>query len=232
MLEQDFVAGMSGTLLLGGLADLARLRDATTRPGIVLGHDGRQHRRLAHSARRDPRRSPTCTGPGAVRHIWMTTMSREDAYLRKSVLRMFWDGAATPCVEAPLGDFFGVGHGMMVDFWSLPLTMSPRDGRGFNCFFPMPFAESARIEVTNEGERRLVLYFYVDYETYPSVDQRTRALPRTVAAGESNRRLGTQRARRTRTRSGRKLAAPKPRRRGQLRHPRSRRAAGTTSAAT
>jgi hypothetical protein len=105
-------------------------------------------------------------GPGAVRHIWMTTMSREDAYLRKSVVRMYWDGAGTPCVEAPLGDFFGVGHGMLVDYWSLPLTMSPRDGRGFNCFFPMPFARDGRITVTNEGERRLILYFYVDYETY------------------------------------------------------------------
>jgi len=49
---------------------------------------------------------------------------------------------------------------------TLPLTMSPRDGRGFNCFFPMPYAHSARIEVTNEGDRRMVLYFYVDYEEY------------------------------------------------------------------
>jgi hypothetical protein len=59
---------------------------------------------------------------------------------------------------------------MMVDFWSLPLTMSPRDGRGFNCFFPMPYANTARIEITNEGDRRLVLYFYVDYETYAQPD--------------------------------------------------------------
>ena len=105
-------------------------------------------------------------GPGAVRHIWMTLASREDAYPRRSVLRMFWDGADTPCVEAPIGDFFGVGHGVIKEYWSLPLAMSPRDGRGFNCWFPMPFHRDARIEVTNEGERRLVLYFYIDYETY------------------------------------------------------------------
>jgi hypothetical protein len=98
----------------------------------------------------------------------MTTSSIEDAYLRRVVLRMFWDGADTPCVEVPLGDFFGVGHGLMVDYWSLPLTMSPRDGRGFNCFFPMPFNRNARIEVENQGERSLILYFYVDYESYPS----------------------------------------------------------------
>jgi hypothetical protein len=112
------------------------------------------------------------TGPGAVRHIWMTTMAREDAYLRRNVLRMYWDGSQTPCVETPLGDFFGVGHAMMAEFWSLPLTMSPRDGRGFNCFFPMPYGESGRITITNEGDRRMVLYFYIDYETYDRPDDR------------------------------------------------------------
>jgi hypothetical protein len=105
-------------------------------------------------------------GAGAVRHIWMTLASREDAFPRRSVLRMYWDGSLTPCVEAPTGDFFGIGHGITKEFWSLPLTMSPRDGRGFNCYFPMPFAEGARIDLTNDGERRLVAYFYVDYETY------------------------------------------------------------------
>src|SRR3990170_1457780 len=105
-------------------------------------------------------------GAGCVRHIWMTLGSREDAFPRRSVLRMSWDGAATPCVEVPTGDFFGIGHGITKEFSSLPLTMSPQDGRGFNCFFPMPFATGARIELTNEGERRLVAYFYVDYETY------------------------------------------------------------------
>jgi D-arabinan exo alpha-(1,3)/(1,5)-arabinofuranosidase (non-reducing end) len=106
------------------------------------------------------------TGPGVFRHIWMTLRSREEAYPRRSVLRMYWDGAESPCVEVPTGDFFGVGHGIIKEFWSLPLTMSPRDGRAFNCYFPMPFDREARVELTNDGERRLVVYFYVDYETF------------------------------------------------------------------
>jgi hypothetical protein len=69
-------------------------------------------------------------------------------------------------VEAPTGDFFGVGHGITKEFWSLPLTMSPRDGRAFNCYFPMPFNREGRVELTNDGERRLVVYFYIDYETF------------------------------------------------------------------
>jgi Protein of unknown function (DUF2961) len=105
-------------------------------------------------------------GPGAIRHIWMTLASREDAYPRRSVFRMFWDGSESPCVEVPTGDFFGVGHGVIKEYWSLPLTMSPRDGRGFNCYFPMPFNRDARVELTNDGDRRLVVYFYIDYETY------------------------------------------------------------------
>lgn len=83
---------------------------------------------------------------------------------------MYWDGSQTPCVEAPAGDFFGIGHGITKEFWSLPLTMSPRDGRGWNCFFPMPYASGGRIDITNEGERRLVVYFYVDYEDYDSLE--------------------------------------------------------------
>jgi hypothetical protein len=147
------------------LDDLHLLRDATRRRESSWDNAG-GNADMWLIGPGETRTMADMTGPGAVRHIWVTTMSREDAYLRKCVLRAYWDGAETPCVEAPLGDFFGVGHGMMVDFWSQPLTMSPRDGRGFNCFFPMPFTSGGRITITNEGERRLVFYYYVDYETY------------------------------------------------------------------
>jgi hypothetical protein len=103
--------------------------------------------------------------PGCIRHIWMT-VGGDDTFPRKLVLRMFWDGEESPSVEVPLGDFFGIGHGVFKNFWSLPLQMSPDDGRGFNCWFPMPF-DSARIELTNEGELPVNVYFYLDYEQYP-----------------------------------------------------------------
>lgn len=45
--------------------------------------------------------------------------------------------------------------------------MSPQDGRGFNCWFHMPFASGARIELVSEMERLPVFfYYYIDYETY------------------------------------------------------------------
>lgn len=106
-------------------------------------------------------------GAGCITHIWMTMACDEKDFLRKVVLRMYWDKETEPSVEAPIGDFFGMGHAQHKNFTSLPLQMSPQDGKSFNCWFPMPFADGARLEVTNEcSERELILYFYIDYEAY------------------------------------------------------------------
>jgi hypothetical protein len=101
--------------------------------------------------------------PGVIRHIWVTIACRERDYLRKIVLRMYWDGEDRPSVEVPVGDFFGMGHARMRNFWSLPLQMSPEDGKGFNCWFPMPF-DRARLEVESECGEEVIFYYYVDYE--------------------------------------------------------------------
>ncbi|MBN9502470.1 MAG: hypothetical protein BGO01_13725 [Armatimonadetes bacterium 55-13] len=102
--------------------------------------------------------------PGCIRHIWLT-VGNDDSYPRKAVIRMWWDGEENPSVEVPLGDFFGIGHGIRKNFVSAPLQMSPEDGRGFSCWFPMPF-NAARIEVQNECENDINLYYYVDFEEY------------------------------------------------------------------
>jgi len=103
-------------------------------------------------------------GAGIIRHVWCTMAApRNRLYARTTLLRMFWDGSPTPCVEAPIGDFFGIGHGIVKNFASLPLTMSPEDGRGFNCFFPRPFSVGARIEVANESDSGMIDH-YIDYE--------------------------------------------------------------------
>lgn len=105
--------------------------------------------------------------PGCVKHIW-ATVGGDEMHGRTLVVRTWWDGERTPSVEVPLGDFFGIGHGLRRNFVSMPLQMSPEDGRGMNCWFPMPF-DSARIEVTNEGESTVNLYFYVDYEQHATI---------------------------------------------------------------
>ncbi len=107
--------------------------------------------------------------PGCIKHIWMT-VGNDDTFPRKLVLRMWWDGEENPSVEVPLGDFFGMGHGVFKSFNSLPLQMSPQAGRGMNCWFAMPF-DAARIEVTNEGDKAVNLYFYIDYEEYENTTE-------------------------------------------------------------
>jgi hypothetical protein len=47
--------------------------------------------------------------------------------------------------------------------------MSPQDGKGMNCWFPMPFAQAARFEIENQGERPRLFYFYIDYEEHEEV---------------------------------------------------------------
>ncbi len=102
--------------------------------------------------------------PGCVRHIWMT-IGNDDLFPRKMVLRMWWDGEEEPSVEVPVGDFFGIGHGLFKNFISAPLQMSPQDGRGMNCWWPMPF-ETARIEFHSECGNTANVYFYIDYEEH------------------------------------------------------------------
>lgn len=112
-------------------------------------------------------------GAGIIRHIWMTMAAdnpRDELYLpRKVCLRMYWDGESEPSVQAPIGDFFGMGHGLTRNFSSAPLAMSPEDGRAFNCFFPMPFDSRATITVTGDIERPVKFYFYVDYVGLPEI---------------------------------------------------------------
>ena len=113
------------------------------------------------------------SGCGIVTHIWMTVASPsgEEFLLRKIVLRMYWDGEENPSAEVPLGDFFGMGHGMSRNFVSAPLQMSPQGGSGLNCWWPMPFRKGARIEAVNSCDKEIFLYYYIDYEERASLPE-------------------------------------------------------------
>ncbi len=111
-------------------------------------------------------------GPAAIHHIWVT-IAAEPFYGRKVVLKIYWDGEETPSVEAPIGDFFGVGHGLNRDFSSLPINCSS-EGRARNCYWYMPFRRSCRITATNEGSRPVAaFYYYIDYRTLEEIPSAT-----------------------------------------------------------
>ncbi len=108
-------------------------------------------------------------GPGMIRHIWMTTSSRMPRDYRNIILRMYWDKSDVPSVEVPLGDFFGAAHGVAVPLYSKYITM--QEGRGLNCYFPMPFSSSAIITITNETDYDIDWFFYqIDFTLGDKVD--------------------------------------------------------------
>lgn len=113
-------------------------------------------------------------GSGYINHIWVTMApmtEAEDKYLpRKLVIRMYWDQEKSPSVEVPIGDFFGMGHGITKNFTSAPFTMSPEDGKAMNCFLPMPFSDGAKIEIENQSSNDIKFYFYIDYKELDRID--------------------------------------------------------------
>lgn len=112
-------------------------------------------------------------GPGMIRHFWFTLdmlNKREPERIRNYILRMYWDDAEYPSVEAPVPDFFGIAHGRSAPFMT-PMIGTP-DAKGFNCYFPMPFAKRARIEFINESDDEINFLFYqVDYTLGDQIDE-------------------------------------------------------------
>ena len=104
-------------------------------------------------------------GPGMLTHIWFTVASPEAYHLKTLALRIYWDHEAAPSIEAPLGDFFGLGLGEYHRWESEPLSVG--SDKALNSFFPMPFQKHARITVSNEGQRKVdAFYFNLDYRAY------------------------------------------------------------------
>lgn len=110
-------------------------------------------------------------GPGLITmiHFALPASMKLD---RTTVLRIWWDGEATPSVESPLVDFFCDPNGALerVD------TIMVNKRRGWNCYFQMPFRKSARVELTSESSRypggnwsANPCYAYVMYRPLPSL---------------------------------------------------------------
>ena len=98
-----------------------------------------------------------CRETGMVTRLWMTMPGWfwrhwddqapvDPTVLRLTILRIYFDGNAEPSVEAPVGDFFGVGHCEYRHFSSQYLGMS---SGGFYSYFPMPFQNGFRLEIEN-----------------------------------------------------------------------------------
>jgi hypothetical protein len=108
------------------------------------------------------------TGAGVITHIWFTIASDDRHHLKNLVLRAWWDGEASPSVEVPIGDFFGLGLDEYFVYQSALLAVA--SVKALNAYFQMPFSNGAKLTVTNEGKIKTdALYFAVDYVTLPSL---------------------------------------------------------------
>ena len=150
----------------GTLLGLTQLQDgARSRRVSSFDRTGGNNDRLEKVPDGERRTLFEVEGAGMITHMWITIappppdLSRNDI-----ILRIYWDGEEQPSVESPIGPFFGQGWDESYDFASYPLAAGPRDGRGLVCYFVMPFAKGARIEVENDTGRAIdAFYYYVDY---------------------------------------------------------------------
>ena len=102
-------------------------------------------------------------GAGIINRMWFSGSIAKSPEQRRAVrIDMYWDGEAKPAVSAPIGDFFGIAHGIITKFES-SLFASP-EGRSFLFNIPMPFRKSGLITVTNESSSEVWLWYDINYQ--------------------------------------------------------------------
>jgi hypothetical protein len=114
-------------------------------------------------------------GAGIINHIWITIAPEAAKASRNDIiLRMYWDSSEFPSVESPIGPFFGNGWNETYNFVSTPLSVSPGWGKSYVCYFAMPFANGARVEIENQtGEKINSFYFNIDYTEMAALPENT-----------------------------------------------------------
>ena len=89
------------------------------------------------------------SGPGALVRIWSANP--------KGTLRVYLDHADTPVIEAKMTDLLG---GKVAGF---PPPLAGMRSRGWNLYFPIPYARHCLVTSDDDG-----FYYHVNYRTYPA----------------------------------------------------------------
>ena len=111
----------------------------------------------------------TLDGPGCIRRLWVTMAKQpQPAQMRQIILRIYWDDAGVPAVEAPVGDFFGILHGL--SFYPINSRyIVTQHSSAYTAFFPMPFHRRAHLEVeAGPAVPDTPLYVGIDWHRYPA----------------------------------------------------------------
>jgi hypothetical protein len=165
-----------------GLDDLTRIRPGRSRAVTSADPNPNSNAdRIKIVAPGETKVLADLQGPGVIRHIWLTFNEARPNWLEATgsarpdeiVLRMYWDDAGEPDVEAPIGDFFGAGFGLRRELKSIPVQVE--SGDGYNCYWSMPFHKRALITITNESPVKNVrsFYYHIDYSEEESLPDKT-----------------------------------------------------------
>ena len=133
---------------------------ATEGTGVTCARDLGQGWKISPSISINPGQTfvmADIEGQGAIQHVWVTPTG----HWRFSILRIYWDGADTPAVECPVGDFFACGWQKYAQVSSLAVCVNP--GSGLNCYWEMPFRKRCKITMTNVADEAMMLYYQIDY---------------------------------------------------------------------
>jgi hypothetical protein len=102
------------------------------------------------------------TTGGTIQQLQITIPGLTDAMLTSVNLRAQWDGAATWAIDVPIGYFFGCGLGVR-NVRGLPVGTDSATKRMY-CYLPMPFANSALVQlVNNSGQTLSSLRYSIRY---------------------------------------------------------------------
>ncbi len=102
------------------------------------------------------------TGVLTALHFQMIPTNNMDA-LFNSWLKINFDGASNPQIEAPLGCFLGIYRTKPeASYDSLLLSWTNNQA---SCYFPMPFWKSAVVQIENRGQSNVTMAVTMDYMT-------------------------------------------------------------------
>jgi hypothetical protein len=109
--------------------------------------DAGQFMRVEDKAGRKEHVMAEMDGPGAIVRIWSANPA--------GTLRIYIDGAETPEIEAPMSDILGG------NFPGWPVPIAGERSKGWNLYFPIPYARSCKVTSDKGG-----FYYHVNYRTY------------------------------------------------------------------
>ncbi|MBE7557912.1 DUF2961 domain-containing protein [bacterium] len=150
---------LDGREAAGDGLELARVRPAA-RTGLANAGWGLDRYKELHGLR--PHESQVIadlSGPGVIRQIHITHTRRQEDI----VLEIRFDDAAEPAVLCPMTFFFCNAR--------LNTSVIENSPGSWNAYFPMPFKKRAQVMLRNDGEREILFYSFVEWETLPKWDK-------------------------------------------------------------